>query len=237
MPKERIATEELKKAYDNWHLKGRFKIDELINKEFSHWILNILNARQGAKILDVACGKGVFLYYARKKGLIAYGIDISKNAIEIARKINPNSEIVIGYAESLPYEDNIFDYVTCLGSLEHFPDYEKGVREISRVLKNEGRVCIYVPNLFFLGHIYMTWRYGVEPSEGGQQFSEIFKTRKGWEVMFEKNGLKVLKCYKYNKIWASNKVSYATKIFYNIVMRPFIPLNLSYSFAFICKKV
>lgn len=34
MPKERITTEELKKAYDNWHLKGRFKIDEF-KKEFS----------------------------------------------------------------------------------------------------------------------------------------------------------------------------------------------------------
>ena len=236
MPKERITTEELKRTYDNWHLKGRFKIDELISKEFSHWILNILNAKQGTKILDVACGKGIFLYYARKRELVTYGIEISKNAVEIAQKINPDSEIVVGDAESLPYEKNSFDCVTCLGSLEHFPDYEKGVREIRRVLKNNGRVCIFVPNLFFLGHIYLTWRYGVEPSEAGQQFSETFKTRKGWEAMLEKNGLKILKCYKYNKIWASKKVSYATKLFYNIIMRSFIPLNLSYCFAFICKK-
>lgn len=235
MPNERITTAELKKAYDNWHLKRRFKIEEL-TKEFSDWILNILNAKQRAKILDVACGKGIFLYCARKRGLVTYGIDISKNALKIAREINPNSEIIVGNAESLPYENNSFDYVTCLGSLEHFPDPEKGVREISRVLKNNGKVCIFVPNLFFLGHIYMAWRWGVEPSEGGQQFSEIFKTKKGWKVMLGKNGLKVLKCCKYNKIGASEKVSYATKLFYNIIMRSFIPLNLSYCFAFICKK-
>ena len=102
-------------------------------------------------------------------------------------------------------------------------------------MKNGRKACIYVPNLFFVGHIYMAWKYGIEPSEGDQQFSEIFKTRKGWEGILNKNGLSVLKCYKYNAIWASKKVSLATKLLYNL-LRPFIPMNLSYSFAFICKK-
>jgi SAM-dependent methyltransferase len=130
----------------------------------------------------------------------------------------------------------VFDYVTCLGSLEHFPNPERGVREISRVLKKNAKALIFVPNLFFLGHIYMAFRYGIEPSEANQNFSEIFKTRKGWEELFEKNGLKVLNCYKYNTIWASTKVSSVTKILYNYLLKPFIPLNLSYSFLFICEK-
>jgi ubiquinone/menaquinone biosynthesis C-methylase UbiE len=235
MINKKITKEELKGKYEKWHLKRKVKIDKLSEK-YSNWILNILHTKSGKKILDVACGKGVFLYYARKRGLHTYGIDISESSIGIVKKINPDFEILVGDAENLPYSNNSFDYVTCLGSLEHFPNPTKGIREMSRVLKKNGRACIYVPNLFFIGHIYMAWRYGIEPSEAEQQFSEIFKTKRGWEEMLKKNGLRILKCYKYNTIWESKKVNLLTKIIYNFILRPFIPLNLSYAFIFICKK-
>lgn len=145
---------ELQKAYDEWHLSsGNMEMKKADLKHYSG-MLSLLKPEPGKKLLDVGCGKGLFLFLASKRGLLTYGIDISKVAVDIARKVSPTSDIRVGLGEGLPYSDNFFDYVTCLGSLEHFLDPSKGVREMARVLKPDGRALILVPNSFFIGHIY-----------------------------------------------------------------------------------
>ena len=90
----------------------------------------------GKRILDIACGEGSFLQCLQGKGLATYGTDISQKAVEIARGLNPESHILVADGEYLLWEDNCFDYVTCLGNLEHFPNPDKGLKEIARVLKS-----------------------------------------------------------------------------------------------------
>ncbi len=74
----------------------------------------------------------------------------------------------LGRRKSLPFDDESFDLVTCLGSLEHFPDPAASAKEMKRVLKPGGEALIFVPNLFFLGHIWFGLRHGTQPTEGGQ---------------------------------------------------------------------
>ena len=150
------SKEELQKAYDEWH-SASGEVKEVKKQDLKHYLtmLNLLNPEPGKKLLDVGCGKGVFLFLASKMGLQTYGIDISKVAVDIARRVSHTSEIRVGLGEELPWDDNSFDYVTCLGSLEHFLDPAKGVKEMARVLKPDGRALILVPNSFFIGHIYI----------------------------------------------------------------------------------
>ena len=82
----------------------------------------------------------------------------------------------------------------------------------------------------------MAYRYGIPPTEGEQVFSERFGTRLEWQNMLEEHGLHVLKTCKYNTIWTSRRVGLVTRVVYNLVLKRFIPLNLSYSFAFVCRK-
>lgn len=233
----------LAKKYDRWHSEvyqtsGLEKTDPR-DVVFYNFILDLLGVENNQgykkKILDVACGKGLFLKEAKKRELDIYGIDISKIAIKKARNLI-GGNFLCGDAENLPYKDDFFDYVTCLGSLEHFTHPNIGVKEICRVLKREGKALIYVPNLMFVGHIYMAWRYGIMPTEGKQSFSEVFYTYQGWKRLFEENGLRVIDCKKYNRIYATNRVSKFTIFLWENFLRFLIPFNLSYCFAFLCLK-
>lgn len=221
-----LNIDEIQKFYDSVFSKGvSFKVPS----NFYSWVLDLLQVENG-KILDVGCGGGYLLSFAERKGLVTYGIDISNKAVDIARKNAPKSEIFVGNAENLPWEDCAFDYVTCLGSLEHLPDISQGVKEISRVLKESGRACIVVPNTFSLVNIWKVYQEG-EVEKG--QIIERFKTRREWEKIIADNGLKIVKIHKYNYLFYP--ISRLSHLIYRLAA-PLIPLNLTYHFAFIGTK-
>ncbi len=141
----------------------------------------------------------------------------------------------MGDAEALLFEDGTFDHVTCLGSLEHFPHPEAGAAEMRRVLVPGGRAVVFVPNLFFLGHIWFGLRQGQQPTEGGQGFSEQNRTSGGWRVLLADAGFEILDVRPWNQIHASARVSPLVKRAWNAGSR-FVPLNGSYAFAFVCTK-
>ncbi len=109
--------------------------DELIKNLIYHYKLPI-----NAKILDVGCGKGFFLYDFKKirpKAEI-YGIDISKYAIKNSKDEVKNS-LINGNATSLPWEDNFFDLVISINTLHNLYTFEleKALFEMERVGKNK----------------------------------------------------------------------------------------------------
>ncbi len=228
---------ELKKNYERYH--RRFEKwrrgEETFTVRHYHWLLSLLGKPEGA-LLDVACGRGGFLAAARERGYRVTGVDISHQALKAARRQLPAGGWALSDAEALPLRDSGFRAVTCIGSLEHFPDPAVGARELRRVLAKGGRAVIYVPNLYFLGHIYLTWRSGAMPSEGGQSFSELFLTYGGWRDLLQEAGFKVLSCHKWNEVYGSGKVGRGASLLYRYVLKPFVPFNLSYSFAFVCTK-
>ncbi|HDY69137.1 MAG TPA: class I SAM-dependent methyltransferase [Candidatus Scalindua sp.] len=84
--------------------------------------------------------------------MLCYGIDISEVTISMARKYTNAHLICKSLEDGLPYEDNFFDYITCLGSLEHFHNQPLVIREISRTANNECRICILVPDDNYVLH-------------------------------------------------------------------------------------
>ncbi len=232
MEKKRLSRE-----YDSYHrsFKRWARGEEAFTARQYAWILSLLGKPRGS-LLDVGCGRGGFIAAARDAGYGVAGIDISRQALGAARRRMPSGSWALGDGEALPFRGGRFRAVTCLGSLEHFPDPAAGARELCRVLKRGGRAVIYVPNLYFLGHIYLAWRHGVMPSEGGQAFSELFLTYRGWRELLEQAGFKVLSSSKWNEIHASGKVGGPAMLFYRYVVKHMIPFNLSYSFAFVCTK-
>src|SRR3989344_1587566 len=200
--KSKINLENLAKEYDIWwkHLDN-VKRDEkrrAQEKKVYQGILSSLGIVPGKKILDIACGWGELLVLAKEQGLMVSGIDISPHAIKLAKKRIQDGDLKVARAEKLPYQNNSFDYIVCVGSLEHFDSPEKALSEMSRVIKPGGKIFIRVPNLYFLGHIFMAVKFGKFPSEGGQDFSERFSTKLGWKELVEKNNLTVKGIHKYN---------------------------------------
>jgi SAM-dependent methyltransferase len=228
---------ELREHYDRWHADGAEPAVSAATEErrFHDWVLRLLAAPSGSTLLDVACGAGAFAAHASARGLRVTGVDVSDVAIEAARAAVPDAELVVADCQELPFEDARFDRVTCLGSLEHFPDPARGAAEMRRVLRPGGIAVIFVPNLFFLGHLYFGLRHGTQPTEGGQRFSEAFRTSGGWRDLLEEAGLEVRDVRPWNRIHASQRVPPPVKRLWNAGSR-FVPLNVSYAFGFVCSR-
>lgn len=226
------------KFYDSYHAKSaqseaqdpvRLRTQEI----FRAW-LKRLDPAPGCKLLDLSCGLGYFLKAAHDHdpSLKLFGLDHSAFAVKAAQMRVPQARVRRGDAMKLPYASGTFDALTCIGSLEHYPDSVRGLGEIARVLKPGGKAFVYVPNLFFVGYIYLVWRTGETPHEAGQNKYERFETRQGWEAMIQKHGLVVDSVSKHNEMYATDRVPGLVKAVYAMAVEPFIPLNLSYCFGY-----
>jgi ubiquinone/menaquinone biosynthesis C-methylase UbiE len=207
-----MSFEKVQAEYDTLYSKKGLKGEKARYVKLNNWVIKILNLQPGKRFLDVACGNGHLIYLAELKGLKTYGVDISKVAAKNATKRTKDSLVVIGSGENIPYSSNYFDYVTCMGSLEHFLSPAKGASEIARVLKKDGISCIYVPNTYWIKFVLGAWFKGTPPTQ--KQEVEQYGTRLEWQELFEDNGLKVVGLRKFN----------------------LTPINLSFCFTFLCKK-
>jgi ubiquinone/menaquinone biosynthesis C-methylase UbiE len=204
------------------------------------WVLQKLNPQAGTNLLDVACGLGLLIRYAEERGVHAYGIDISQQAASLARKEAQPDSIFVGDGEHLPFPDAYFDYITNLGSLEHFIDPVQGIREMQRVMKPGGVAAIYLPNSYYLiDIIFKVWRTGYGVSH--RQVLERFATHNEWADFLRENGFQILKSHKYNHIFPQTAYDWKwhwkhPKRIALTLVAPFIPFHLSYHFLFICRK-
>lgn len=98
------------------------------------------------KILDVGCGEGSRLEILTSKYNEKYGIDLSKDAIKLAKKNYPRSNFRVANAEKIPFSDGMFDLVFSAFTIEHTVNPEKIIEEMLRVVSDGGLVIIIAPN-------------------------------------------------------------------------------------------
>jgi 2-polyprenyl-3-methyl-5-hydroxy-6-metoxy-1,4-benzoquinol methylase len=97
-------------------------------------------------ILDVGCGRGVFLDVMRKHGWEVAGTEYTRESAENIKK-NYNVNVVIGNPGEWGFPSGSFDVVTMNHVLEHMPAPETAIDECSRVLKKGGLLVVAVPNI------------------------------------------------------------------------------------------
>ncbi len=108
-----------------------------------------LNPMPNDSILDVGCAQGYFeRYFLIGKVSKVKGVDINLKAIEYCSKKDGKEYYLHCAAEKLPFQDNEFDKVLCLDTLEHVDDEVKTISEIRRVLRPNGLLVLSVPNDF-----------------------------------------------------------------------------------------
>ncbi len=105
-------------------------------------LLNAVQVRPGATLLDVATGPGSLALQATKFGMICTGVDLSPGMIQLAEKSNPGIAFRVADVEHLPFADAEFDAVVCNFGLGHFPYPEASIAECVRVLKPGGRIAL-----------------------------------------------------------------------------------------------
>lgn len=205
---------------------------------FYLWFLEQVPHNGRGRLLDVSCGEGVFLDVARRAGLEAVGVDFSRVAVRKARCVS--SQVALANAQRLPFADSSFDYVTNIGSLEHYFDPAEGVREMARVLRPDGVAVVLLPNTFGLfGNIWHVLRHG-EIFDDGQPLQR-YATHASWERLLQANGLIPARVVRYEReaprtardlLWLLRRPWKVGRL----LVAPLIPVNLSNILVFVCHK-
>lgn len=134
------------------HLKTRKNFHNIYSKpsiNLNEEVFRSVKLNSNERILDIGCGYGDLLKFFRISGhqgeLI--GIDISPGMIKDAQLDNKDTTFNIGNGEELNFINNSFDIVICKHALYHFQDIDKVLKEIYRVLKNDGFFIIAINSL------------------------------------------------------------------------------------------
>ena len=111
---------------------------------FGEWLVENAQIPEGAKVLDVACGRGAVLFPAAERvgpnGHVT-GIDLAEGMaretqMEIQRRGLKQADARQMDAEHLSFPDSSFDLVLCGFSLQFFPHLEQALSEFRRVLRS-----------------------------------------------------------------------------------------------------
>jgi 2-polyprenyl-6-hydroxyphenyl methylase/3-demethylubiquinone-9 3-methyltransferase len=102
------------------------------------------------KLLDIACGRGVYTAFWAEQGFETYGFDIDAALVTKARQLfsqkGLTAHFVVGRAETLPYYESFFDLCIANGVLEHVQDWQATLTELTRVLKPGGLLILTTTN-------------------------------------------------------------------------------------------
>lgn len=112
------------------------------------------------------------------------GLDFSKTAQETTKEEMHRKEVYFQYdlgdVHRFPYADNSFDKIISLGVIEHFPDNEIIMREMKRVLKQDGEVLLMTPNKFSMGRIdrlfkqlIHKWNFGYQTEYSVKELADL----------------------------------------------------------------
>jgi ubiquinone/menaquinone biosynthesis C-methylase UbiE len=151
--------------------------------------INELNIKPDDKVLDVACGTGNLAIPAADIGARVSGLDfvpeLIRQAKEKAKKDKLDVRFDVGDAESMPYDDNEFDFVVTMFGAMFCPRPDIAARELFRVCRPGGTVAManwtpegFVGKFFKLGSSYLPPPPGL-PSPVNWGVEAIVKERLG----------------------------------------------------------
>lgn len=164
-------------------------------------------------ILDVATGTGDFAFESidilHPEKIV--GVDISAGMLEVAKKkINERNlshvfSVQLGDSEGLNFEDNTFDAITVAFGVRNYENLEKGLADMLRVLKPEGKIVILefskprsfpIKQSYNLYNKYITPFFGKLFSKDGRAYSYLpesvaaFPDGKDFTAVMDKVGYK-----------------------------------------------
>lgn len=128
-------------------------------------VLRLLNIKKGEKVLDLACGPGLFSHAIAKAGAIVTGVDTSETFIRLAKENAPKN-LLANFSVSnsnrlTEFKDRTFDKILCVLALQNIKELTETIGEVARVLKPSGQF------IFVLNH--PNFRI---PSSSSWQFDE-----------------------------------------------------------------
>ena len=165
-PREKTAS--LREVHDYWDSHPLFSLESgeeqgsreffeqhsRLREEVERYAMPMheFDRHEGERVLDVGCGIGWLCEQFAKGQARVFGADLTITGVRLTRErlriSGFSGEIIQANAESLPFEDSAFDFLTSSGVLHHTPHPERAIQEIWRVLRPGGRAMI---SLYYRG--------------------------------------------------------------------------------------
>ena len=153
----RSSDEKLQQEFNRWAGAGEGPKMEQHHLNITEKTIRLMDLRPGERILDLGCGSGwATRLLARMVGEgpegfgQVVGVDVSDEMIRVARADSKDFENVMfvwGSATQIPWEENFFDKMLSIESFYYWPDQERGLAELFRVMAPKGRLFILI-NLY-----------------------------------------------------------------------------------------
>jgi ubiquinone/menaquinone biosynthesis C-methylase UbiE len=125
---------------------------------------------KGSKILDVGCGTGHLAAELARRGYDTWGTDLSAGMVEYARTNYNQDRYQVGDIEKIPFPENFFDGIVCLGVVEYLANDDAALSEMHRVLRPGGFAVITTPSsvcpFFYLDRALVRTRFAIRPAIG-----------------------------------------------------------------------
>jgi ubiquinone/menaquinone biosynthesis C-methylase UbiE len=147
----------LQQEFNRWADEGEGAKMERHHLELTQKTMRLMDLRPRDRVLDLGCGSGwATQLLARVVGEgpqgfgQVVGVDISDEMVRQARaaaKDLANVTFVVGSAAQIPWEENFFDKVLSVESFYYYPDQDRVLDELFRVMAPRGRLFILI-NLY-----------------------------------------------------------------------------------------
>jgi ubiquinone/menaquinone biosynthesis C-methylase UbiE len=175
-------------------------MDRFYDLAFSN-ILDVLQARRGARILDAGCGYCYHTIRLARGGARITAVDFSNVALAAAERniadagLRDRVELQRADLTALSFADNTFDFVVSWGVIMHIPDIENALLELARVLKPGGVLVLCENNMHSLDVAVRERLIRLMKRAIGRNVPEIQRTPRGIEAWHQSDsgGLMVRK--------------------------------------------
>lgn len=159
------AKEKLREEFNEWAADGRGEEMERHHISIAEQTIAMMNLKPGERVLDLGCGAG---WATRKLAAAvcggdskesgeAVGVDIADEMIARARAASAgNVRFECAAADELPFADAYFDKLLSIESFYYYPDQERVLDEVYRVMRPGGEVFILI-NLYKENHYSLRW--------------------------------------------------------------------------------
>ena len=119
-----------------------------LHRKWKKDFVNMLNISSQSTVLDLASGTGDIARLILKKTQNVTLCDINEDMLSVAKSKTTGGTFIVADAQSLPFEANSFDFITCVFGIRNFQELEKSVAEARRVLKQGGTFAVmeFMPN-------------------------------------------------------------------------------------------
>ncbi len=155
--KPQTPDEKLQKEFNRWAAEGEGPKMERHHLDITEKTIRLMNLRPGERVLDLGCGSGwATRLLARLVGDgpegfgQVVGLDVSDEMVRQAREASKDFENMLyvwGSAMQIPWEENFFDKVLSVESFYYYPDQDRALMELFRVMAPRGRLFILI-NLY-----------------------------------------------------------------------------------------